>query len=254
MESPSSRTAPLQRSSWVALAARVAAVVAMAGWPVGSPALAGDPGRIDAYVTPFYNSNGPAISVGRFSAGLGSKSPQAFVATILRMKKEWSALSFPELYVGAIRLYDRGYRREGIYWFYSAQYKGRQFALLADQKKLGGVGDPGFELYHAQNAFFEVVGPDINGYAFGDVESLIGIIRKVQSQNKIVPDLRHIYAGVAFVPASQWQRGNAQLNSGLGQLADQLANQKSQIAQQRAQNGTQARFGSLASKQFPGGL
>jgi len=30
-----------------------------------------------------------------------------------------AALSFLELYVGAIRLYDLGYRDEAVYWFYS---------------------------------------------------------------------------------------------------------------------------------------
>ena len=217
-------------------------------------ALAADPGRIDAYVTPYYNPSGPVVNVGNYSGGLASKNPAEFVATITRMKKQWRRLDFMELYVGAIRLYDLGYRKEATYWFYTAQYKGRQFALLADRERLGSMGDPGFELYQAQNAFFELVGPGINGYAFGDIDSVVSIMRRVQSENRTVADLASIYPRVAFTDKKEWQRANAGLNAGLGRLASQTSDQKAEIAQQRLQNGTQARFGHLTSKQFPGGL
>jgi hypothetical protein len=112
-----------------------------------------NPSHIDAYVTPYYDSKGPVISVGRFSSGLASAKVDEFLTTIAEMKKDWDRLTFPELYVGAIRLYDLGYRRESVYWFYSAQYRGRQFGVLLDQTKMGSIGSPGFELLHAQNAF-----------------------------------------------------------------------------------------------------
>src|SRR6266705_4987735 len=124
-----------------------------------------DPSRIDVYITPYYNSTGPAVSVGRFSAGLASNSDAEFLATISKMRQAWEQLSFPELYVAAIRLYDFGYRKEAVSWFYSAQYRGRQFGVLLDQTKMGSIGDPGFELLHAQNAFYQLVGTYINGYA-----------------------------------------------------------------------------------------
>src|SRR5207244_10164755 len=79
----------------------------------------------------------------------------------------------------AIRLYDLGYRKESVYWFYSAQYLGRQFGVLLDQTKMGSIGSPGFELLHAQNAFYQLVGPYINGYAFGDMDGLVKIVERV---------------------------------------------------------------------------
>jgi hypothetical protein len=48
-----------------------------------------------------------------------------------------------------------------IYWFYSAQYRGRLFASLIDRDKMGSMGDPGFELFQAQNAF-QTVGRTIH--------------------------------------------------------------------------------------------
>src|SRR5947209_19996032 len=117
-----------------------------------------DPSHIDVYVTPYYNSKGPSISVGGFSSGLASAKEDEFVTPIARMKNDWDQLTFPELYVAAIRLYDLGYRKEAVYWFYTAQYRGRQFGVLLDQSMMGSIGSPGFELLRAQTAFFQLVG------------------------------------------------------------------------------------------------
>lgn len=221
--------------------------------PAASTA-ADDPGTVGGYVTPFYDSSGPKIQVGQFSAGLGSKNPAAFVATIRRMKSQFGTLTFAELYVAAIRLYDQGYRNEGVYWFYCAQYQGRLFGSLVDQDKMGSMGSPGFELYHAQDAFFQIAGPTINGYAFGHLDELVKIIQQVRAVNKNVPNMQAIYHGVTFIPRAQWADHNAKVASGLGDLAQQIESQKGQIQQQRAKNGTQARFEHVTSRQFPGGF
>jgi hypothetical protein len=231
-----------------------AAVVAVAAALGAIPAPAADPGNIGAYVTPYYDSSGPTIRVGKYGAGLAAKDRSEFVATIRRMKQRWNALNFVEVYVAAIRLYDLGYRREATYWFYSAQYRGRLFALLVDRNKMGGIGAPGFELYHAQDAFFAVVGPSINGFAFGNIDQLVPVIRKVQSENRTVPNVAAIYPGVAFIGKAQWPGKNAELNAGLGTLAESLPRQKGQIEQQRTTNGTAARYAHVTSEPFPGGL
>src|SRR5438034_11391877 len=54
-----------------------------------------NPSHIDVYVTPYYNSKGPEISVGRFSSGLASTKEADFLTTIAEMKKEWDRLTFP---------------------------------------------------------------------------------------------------------------------------------------------------------------
>src|SRR4030095_2743082 len=170
-----------------------------------------NPSHIDVYVTPYYNSKGPEVNVGRFSAGLRSAKENEFVATIAQMKKDWDRLTCPELYVGAIRLYDLGYRKEAVYWFYSAQYRGRQFGVLLDQSKMGSIGSPGFELFHAQNAFYQLVGPYINGYAFEDTDGLVTIVERVQKEGRHIPDLQAAYPGVTFKNKSEWQSANTDL-------------------------------------------
>jgi hypothetical protein len=210
-----------------------------------------DPARIEIYVTPYYNSKGPLIDVGPFSKGLAANSEHEFVATIAKMKQSWDNLSFPEMYVAAIRLYDRGFRKEAIYWFYSAQYRGRLVATLIDQDKMGSMGDPGFELVQAQNAFQQLVGPYINGYAFGDTDQLIPIIERVQREGKAVPDLTKIYPSVTFKKKSEWDAGNKGLNEGLTKLLRTLRDQKTSIKQQRIERGVEAKFSKLTSKELP---
>src|SRR5690349_20756032 len=155
-----------------------------------------DPARIEVHVTPYYNSDGPIIEVGPFSKRLAAKTEPEFVETISKMKQSWSELRFPEMYVAAIRLYDRGFGNESTYWFYSAQYRGRLFASLVDQEKMGSTAAPAFELVQAANAFQQLAGPYINGYAFGDIDRLLQIVQRVRNENKTIPALGELYPRV----------------------------------------------------------
>jgi len=210
-----------------------------------------NPSHIDVYVTPYYNSKGPDVSVGRFSSGLASAKEADFLATIAQMKKDWERLTFPELYVGAIRLYDLGYRKEAVYWFYSAQYRGRQFGVLLDQTKMGSIGSPGFELLHAQNAFYQLVGPYINGYAFEDMDGLAKIVERVQNEGRHIPDLQAEYPGVIFKNKSEWQSANTDLNNGMNQLISTLKEKKDEIKRQRIERGMEEKFSKLPNKELP---
>jgi hypothetical protein len=210
-----------------------------------------DASHIEVYITPYYNSTGPAIEVGPFSKGLAAKNEPEFVATIAKMRQSWNELRFPETYVAAIRLYDLDFRKESIYWFYSAQYRGRLFGTLVDREKMGTIGAPGFELVQAANAFQQLVGPYVNGYAFGDPDLLTQVITRVQNENRTVPDLEKIYPGVAFKPKSEWPVDNGRLNDGLDKLLAMLKDQKASLKKTRTENGTEAKFSKLTSKDLP---
>src|SRR5581483_3171856 len=208
-----------------------------------------NPSHIDVYVTPYYNSKGPEVRVGRFSSGLASAKEDQFLATIAEMKKNWDRLTFPELYVAAIRLYDPGYRKESVYWFYSAQYRGRQFGVLLDQTKMGSIGSPGFELLHAQNAFYQLVGPYINGYAFGDPDALVKIVEKVQKEGRRIPDLQAAYPGVTFKSQSDWMSATTELADGMDELITMLQRKKDEIKRQRIERGMEKKFSPLPNKE-----
>jgi hypothetical protein len=211
-----------------------------------------DPVSIEIYVIPYYNSDGPIIEVGPFSKRLAAKTEPEFVETISKMKQSWSELRFPEMYVAAIRLYDRGFGNESTYWFYSAQYRGRLFASLVDQEKMGSTAAPAFELVQAANAFQQLAGPYINGYAFGDIDRLVQIVERVQKANKTIPAFGELYPRVTFKRQSEWAAGNESLNEGLSKFLRVLKRQKPSLKKTRVENGTEAKFSNLSNKEFPG--
>jgi len=228
---------------WMAIGLAVCAEIAFAQPDV-------DPAHIGIEVTPFYNSIGPTIEVGSFSKGLASKDEVEFEATIAKMQKSWDKLTFAETYVAAIRLYDLGYRKESVYWFYSAQYRGRLFGVLVDQDKLGSIGSPGFELLQAQNAFYQLVGPYINGYGFGDLEHLENVLQRVLKEGQKLPDVNAIYRGVKFRDESEWKAEHKDLNDGLSKLLTQIKEQKEEIKRGRIERGAEAKFGKLTNRDF----
>lgn len=209
-----------------------------------------DPAHIGVEIQPYYNSDGPKISIGKYSKGLASKDEKEFVATIAEMKQDWQKLTFPQMFVAAARLYDLGYRKESVYWFYTAQYRGRLFCTLVNEAKLGSIGDPAFEQYHAYEAFSELVGPYINGYAFGDPDGLAAIVKKVKEEGATLPDMKTAYPGVAFKNESEWKAANKGINDGLSELGSFLKESKAKIKEQRAENGMGA-FSKLTSKDLP---
>jgi hypothetical protein len=224
----------------------------VASFPLEATQPVSDASHIDVYVTPYYNSKGPSVSVGRFSSGLASAKQDEFLATVTTMKKDWDQLTFPELYVAAIRLYDLGYRKEAVYWFYSAQYRGRQFGILLDQSEIGSIGSPGFELLQAQNAFFQLVGPYINGYAFGDMDGLVKVVERVQQEGRKMPDLQTTYPGVTFRSKSAWQSANTDLADGMSKLISTLKEKKDDIKRQRIQQDIEEKFSKLTNKELTG--
>ncbi|TLD72650.1 hypothetical protein FEM03_00825 [Phragmitibacter flavus] len=210
-----------------------------------------DPTKIPVYVTPFYNSKGPKIEVGEFSAGLASKDEKTFVETIKKMRQNWDRLSFESMYVAAVRLYDLGFRDESVYWFYSAQYRGRLFGVLVDPASAKEMGQPGFERVHAHRSFFQLTGPYFNGYAFRDVAGLANIVRKVQKEGATPPDLQAAYPGIKFREKSAWDAANQGVNKGMTNLIDMLRKDRENIKKQRVASGVEAKFSELTSRELP---
>jgi hypothetical protein len=236
------------------LLARLALVLAAVS-PVAAaqpaPRVEIDAGRIAGYVTPIYDATGPIVNVGRFSAGLAAAKESDFVAAIGKMKDEWDKLTFVELYVASVRLYDRGFRNEAVYWFYTAQYRGRQFGALLDPARRAGIGHPNFELLQAHNAFHQLVGPYINGYAFRDLDAHAKVVKRVQQEAARIPELATLYPGAVFKPQAEWKAANTELAAGMDKLLASMRDQKDEIKRQRTASGTEARFGKLTSKDLP---
>ena len=141
---------------------------------------------IPFYVTPYYNSKGPAINVGPLSEALALATP----ATIGVLVETWRpALAYQPattLFVLAVRLFDLGQHDEGLYWFYQAQYRARRLHRLLDPTQIGQLFDPAFELESAHGAFLELAGPYFNGYAGCAQARWLGAIERVRADNQEV--------------------------------------------------------------------
>lgn len=128
--------------------------------------------QIGLYVEPFYrsaNGSGEArrVAVGkRYDALLTSEKKEDILAARDLIKADPRVVTPMTMMVLAVRLYDVGERDEAVFWFYAA--KDRMVVLMQvatpDSKQL-------FESTHAVNAFSQLAGPTINGYAFCDVKN-----------------------------------------------------------------------------------
>lgn len=113
------------------------------------------------------------------------------------------------------------------------------------------MGSRAFELDHAQNAFFQLVGPYINAYAFGDVESLKSTLKRVLDESRTIGNLNSMYPGVAFNDRKQWNAVNKEIGDGLAGLISALEESSVSIRQQRDEHGITAAIAALEDRPFP---
>jgi hypothetical protein len=198
--------------------------------------------NLPIYVTPFYNSDPLSVSAGEFSDGLASPNGEVVNKTIAAMTRSWSTLQVVPMYIAAIRLYDLGDRDGSVYWFYAAQHRARLFQGALDPQQIGSIGASAFELSHAHNAFFQLAGEWINGYAFCDRDALVQILSKVIADSKDVPRLAEAYPGVSFISDSAWPSLSADVSRGLSELIDMIKQDYERIKLQRDESGATARF------------
>lgn len=228
---------PLPRETAVIKKIVLPVLVALAAAPLP---LASQASRIDIYVTPFYNSEGPRVNVGRFSQELASADKESILQVVGAMEQELASLPVVTMYVAAIRLYDLGHRDEGVWWFYRAQYRERLFRALLDD--MGGMGSEDFELASAHASFQELAGEHFNGYAGCDPDKWGAVLERLRAESSSIPNFASIYPSVEFIPAKEWPSENATVAAGLGRLAEYLKANLSELRAMRAESNADAKF------------
>ena len=197
---------------------------------------------IPFYVTPYYHSEGPEISVGPLSEALAQATP----GTIGALAEAWRpALAYQPattLFVLAVRFFDLGQHDAGLYWFYQAQYRARLLSQVLDPEQVGQMFDPAFELNSAHGAFMDLAGPYFNGYAGCSQARWLGTIERVRADNPAAPDFALIYPGLGLRPTEEWSFLNQVVNDGLGELAAALRAGWDDLQTHRRANGTHTQF------------
>jgi hypothetical protein len=106
----------------------------------------------------------------------------------------------------------------------------------------GGIGSMGFECLQAQNAFQQLAGEFINGYAFGDLEKVKLVIKTVQGEATSVPDLKTTYPGVEFVDEATWKKTSEDLAKELDGLLEMIDKDADKIRAARKRNGIEGKY------------
>jgi hypothetical protein len=198
--------------------------------------------KIEIYVTPFYNSEGPTVRVGPFSEELQKADATTILDVAKAMQAEKPSLPAVSMTVLAIRMYDLGQKDEAVYWFYAGQFRARLFGLVLDESRLGGIGEAGFETKHAHAAFQQLAGTYINGYAFGDIPKLVKTLERVRAEETAAPDFAKIYPGVAFIDPADWEAKREEIDAGLAKLIAYVTDNADEIRRERRKNGIEGRY------------
>lgn len=198
--------------------------------------------RMPIYVTPYYNSEGPVIEAGDLSDELIALSADNSNETIDRIEARQERLPIHVLFILAIRLYDVGAKDEAVKWFYIAQLRHRYLYTMIDPERIGGLGSQSFELKHAHNAFMQLAGEYINGYAFGDPDRLLATLRDVKADHAQVPDFTSIYPAMADIISGDPEQARAGVIEGLDRLIAYIDEHREDILRQRKENGIEGRY------------
>ena len=202
---------------------------------------ASDP-PIPILVPRFYNSEGLQIRVGNYSQQLGTPDLQELTVLAQEMAQQKGELTPEQMFVLAIRLYDLGEKDDSVYWFYEAQFRAKLFRTSLDADHIAGISELSSGLLSSYEAFTELAGEYINGYAGCDVDNWVNIAKIVKDSNPTPPELDKLFPNAVFVERSRWQGLNDEVAAGLGALIDELSKAKETIRQQRTANDLDARY------------
>ncbi|MGD9127838.1 MAG: hypothetical protein PVH19_10725 [Planctomycetia bacterium] len=194
------------------------------------------------HVTPWYNSEGPIVNVGKYTIGLASKDPKVVLNTISEMSRSWSELRAETMFVASIRLYDMGLKDDAFYWFQSAKHRALLFLEVVQPSESPALGDPTFELQMGFGAFSQLAGTYINGHAFGDLDKAVQIIEKVQQAESTVPNLAKAYPKIKFIDQSAWEQKNQKSLEVFTKLLDYMKKHAEEIQAERKKNGIEGKY------------
>ena len=197
---------------------------------------------IPVLVPRFYDSNGLQIRVGNYSQQLGTDDLQELTVLAQEMARQRDELTPEQMFVLAIRLYDLGEKDNSVYWFYEAQFRAKLFLKTLDADHIAAVSKQSAGLLASYDAFTELAGEYINGYAGCDVDNWVKIARTVKDDNSKPPELDMLFPEAVFVERSQWQGINDEVAAGLGVLIDRLSETKEAIRQQRVADNLDGRY------------
>ncbi len=192
--------------------------------------------KIGIYVAPFYNSDPLSIAVGPYSERLATDSPRKLLALADEIKENIDQTNAVVLYVLAIRLYDLGQKDQAAYWYYNAQFRRRIFLRM--EQGADPTGMPA-----TLEAFNDLSGRWINGYAWGDPDKLASMIEGLLDDCATMGYIGQAYPGYDFRPADEQQEVvDTLIAEWREEGVKYLREHKEDILRQRRENGVEGKY------------
>ncbi len=198
--------------------------------------------RIPLYVTPVYQFDPLDINVGDCSKMLTSLDINNYKETVGYFSTNIDLIPIEAIFVLSVRLYDIGKKDEAIYWFYTAQAKGKIFIKMLDPEKIGGIGSRAFELRQMFISFNRLAGEYINGYAGGNLEVYLGVCERLLKEIVDFKPVFSIYPNVSFLPDSNRPSILEKQIVGIQKLMAYIEGNKDEIIRKRKEAGIEGLY------------
>jgi hypothetical protein len=133
---------------------------------------------IPVYVEPFYSGpKSPGSAPERvkthpaFDGKMMSTKKEDILAVRDAILKDNGTVTPMTLFTLSARLFDVGEKEEAVFWFYAARDRYRIVEAVGDQQVLA-------QAIEASNAFNQLMGPFINGYAFCNIDKQVESLKR----------------------------------------------------------------------------
>ncbi len=193
---------------------------------------------IPIYIEPYYNSQPFKINVGQYSEQLKTDDDKKILEVAASIKSNIDKVNVETLFVLSTRLYDLKKKDEASYWYYTAQFRRNVFKATAVNNVHGTESG---EISEALDAYKQLLGEYINGYACGDVHKCSKICKEVIADNSKMKSLSLAYPGLQFDDSKLQEAINTEV-ANCGKFIEFLLTNEKMIIEKRKANGIENKY------------
>lgn len=168
----------------------------------------------------------PPLVLVMLAGGAVAQTPEAETVDIDRLKATIAAQHPSAYYMLASGLFSRGDKDEAVFWFYAGQLRYRTH--LVCNPDLPPSGDPALF-----GALSEVIGSEINAYAFGDLDVLLATLDAVLAWDAGTEN--------TFAAGRDCAAAHGEIVSGLAEFRAHIVDNVDLIRSERLANGLENR-------------
>ena len=187
---------------------------------------------------PYYNSQPFKINVGEYSEQLKTEDDTKILEVAQSIKSNIDKVNIETMYVLSTRLYDLKKKDESVYWFYTASFRRNVYKQTAMDNRHGTESG---ELAQALDSYKTVLGEFVNGYALGNIDKNIEIIKSVVADNSKMKSLSSAYPNLEF-DDTKLDEAIKNAVSDREEFIEYMLDNKEEIKELRTENGIDNKY------------